>query len=133
MALDIIINVPIRKVARSIAFWQALGYTFDPAYANDTVCSLIITPSIYVMLHEDADFVDNTDRTIADPLTTTEAIISIAVATRTDVDATMAKAIVCGAREFGSGADHGFIYHRSFVDLDGHQWEVFFMDPNHVM
>ncbi len=128
MALKLIINMPIRNVARSTAFWQALGYAFDARYASDSVCSLILGDDMIAMLHEDAGFVANTDRAIADPHTTTEAIISIAVPTRADVDATMTKALAHGAREFGSGADHGFIYHRSFVDLDGHQWEVFWMD-----
>jgi predicted lactoylglutathione lyase len=128
VALKLIINLPIRSVAPSIAFWQALGYSFDARYASDSVCSLILGDDIIAMLHEDAGFVANTDRTIADPHTTTEAIISIAVPTRADVDAKMTKALAHGAREFGSGADHGFIYHRSFVDLDGHQWEVFWME-----
>jgi uncharacterized protein len=82
VALKLIINLPIRSVAPSIAFWQALGYSFDARYASDSVCSLILGDDMIAMLHEDAGFVANTDRAIADPQTTTEAIISIAVPTR---------------------------------------------------
>ena len=71
VALKLIINMPIRNVARSTAFWQALGYAFDARYATDSVCSLILGDDMIAMLHVDAGFVANTDRAIADPHTNT--------------------------------------------------------------
>ena len=132
MALNLIINMPIRNVARSTAFWQALGYAFDARYATDSVCSLILGDDMIAMLHVDAGFVANTDRAIADPHTTTEAIISIAVPTPADVDAMMTKVLANGGSEYAEVRDMGFMYQRSFIDIDGHQWDPYWMDPDYV-
>jgi predicted lactoylglutathione lyase len=130
MAFRFILNLPVRSLPAALAFWDALGYAAHPQFRSDTAAAVMLDTDIAMMLHEDASFLHNTDRRIADPATTTEAIVSFACPTRAAVDATIIAALQHGAREFGHGADHGFIYHRSFVDPDGHQFEPFWMAPN---
>lgn len=130
MAIRFMLNIPVRALQRSIAFWQGLGFALHPVFQSDDAAAVMLSDDVAVMLHVDHSFVHNTDRVITDPQTSTESIGSFALPTRAAVDELMTAALRLGAREFGHGADHGFIYHRSFVDLDGHQWEPYWMEDN---
>ncbi|MFM2032343.1 MAG: hypothetical protein RLZZ297_1108 [Chloroflexota bacterium] len=123
-----ILNLPVRSLKTASAFWQQLGFALHPTFQSDTAGAVVLSEQVLMMLHEHTTFALNTDRAIADPATSTEGVFSIACPTKAAVDTVMAAALQHGAREFGHGADHGFIYHRSFVDPDGHQFEPFWME-----
>ena len=133
MAIKMFVNVPIRTLSESVRFWGALGFTFNPQFTSETTTCMIVSEDNYVMVLEDADFRGFTDRAIADPKTSIEAIVALALDTREAVDAMMTQVLANGGSEYGEPKDYGFMYQRAFVDIDGHHWEPFWMNPEHVM
>lgn len=132
MAIKMFVNLPIRKLADSVAFWEKLGFTFNPQFTSETTTCMIVSEDNYVMLLEDADFRTFTNRTIADPRTSIEGIVALALDSREAVDAMMAQVIANGGSEYAEARDLGFMYQRAFVDIDGHHWEPFWMNPDYV-
>jgi predicted lactoylglutathione lyase len=127
MARQIFINLPIKDVKRSIDFFSALGFEFNPQFTNDKAACMIINELSYVMLLEEAFFQTFTKKTLIDATQSTEVILSYSVDSREAVDhqAEIAKskgAILMDAK------DHGWMYQQNFDDLDGHHWEVGYMD-----
>ena len=132
MAIKITVNVPIRKLSESMRFWGAVGFTFNAQFTNETTTCMVVSTDIYVMLLEDADFRGFTNRAIADPKTSIETIIALELDAREDVDAMMTKVLANGGSEYAEARDMGFMYQRSFIDIDGHQWDPYWMDPAYV-
>ncbi|MFM2307997.1 MAG: hypothetical protein RLY87_117 [Chloroflexota bacterium] len=132
MAIKMFVNLPIRKLADSVAFWEKLGFTFNPQFTSETTTCMIVSEDNYVMLLEDADFRTFTNRTIADPRTSIEGIVALALDSREAVDVMMAQVIANGGSEYAEARDLGFMYQRAFVDIDGHHWEPFWMNPDYV-
>lgn len=129
MPIRIFVNLPVRSLARSVAFFEHLGYRFDPQFTDDNATCMIVGDNIFVMLLLEPFFQQFTSKPVADAHRTTEAIMCIAVESRAMVDSLVDKAIDAGALP-GKTRDLGFMYQRSFQDLDGHLWEMLHMQPD---
>ncbi|HEX3100062.1 MAG TPA: VOC family protein [Patescibacteria group bacterium] len=133
MKTSIFVNIAVRDLEKSKAFFEKLGFTFNPQFTDDTAASMVINDSIYFMLLTENKFQSFIkDRAISDTHLVTEALYSLSVDSREEVDAFLDKVMVAGGSNFREPEDYGFMYARSFTDLDGHIWEVFWMDPAHV-
>ena len=134
MTTQVFINMQVKDLRRSKAFFEALGYTFNAQFTNDDAASLVISDTIYAMLHTPnsmSRFLPK-GKTASDATKSTEVLIALSFESKDAVNAIFDKAIAAGATECRPTEDHGFMYGRSFNDLDGHIWEVFWMDPSHV-
>lgn len=126
---QIYVNLPVRDLARSKAFFAALGYSFNPDFSNDdAACMVVSSDHIYVMLLVEPFFQTFIDKQIADARTSTEVLICLSRPSRAAVDDTVAKAVAAGGRIPREPVDHGFMYQHTFEDPDGHIWELVTMD-----
>ena len=126
------VNVPVKDVAASIEFFTAIGFEFDPKFTDDSCACLVISEQAYVMLLDEARFADFTTKPTADARTTTEALLCVSAEDRAGVDALADAALAAGGSPAKDAMDHGFMYGRSFQDLDGHHWEVMWMSAEAV-
>ncbi|NMO17374.1 glyoxalase [Pyxidicoccus fallax] len=132
MATKIFVNLPVQSLGRSVEFFKQLGYTFNAQFTDQNATCMVISEDIYVMLLVKDFFKGFIKKEIADSTKVTEAIISLSTDSRAAVDEHMKKALAAGATETKEPQDMGFMYQRGFQDLDGHQWEIFWMDPKNV-
>ena len=123
------VNVPVRDVQRSIDFFEALGFTFNAQFTDATATCMLVGEDAYFMLLDRERFAGFSKRPTGDARTETSALFAISVNSREEVDAVVKKAIAAGGSHAADPQDHGFMYAWSFYDLDGHHWEVFWMDP----
>jgi predicted lactoylglutathione lyase len=123
------LNLPVKDVARSRAFFAALGYRFDPQFTGEEAACLAISETAYVMLLPHARFAQFTTKPIADTGKTSAGLISLWRDSRAEVDAELEAAVKAGAVEAGQPEDLGFMYMRGYYDLDGHGWGINWMDP----
>lgn len=128
MIRQIFVNLPIRDMQRSRAFFTALGLSFNPRFTNEQGACLEIAENIHAMLLVEPFFQSFTKLPLADARKCTEVLIALSCDSRTEVDALVGKAVAAGASTPNAPVDHGFMYQHGFADLDGHQWEVFWMD-----
>jgi predicted lactoylglutathione lyase len=128
----IFINLPVRDLAASMAFFRALAFDFDPKFTDESCACMVVSDQAYVMLLAESRFADFTTKPIADARTSTEAILAVSAPSRDCVDTFADAALQAGASHAGEPMDHGFMYGRSFHDLDGHLWEVMWMSPDAV-
>ncbi len=131
MSTKIFVNLPVSDLARSMAFFKALGWTFNAQFTDETAASLVISDHIFAMLLTHKKFAEFTDRKIADH-STVEALIALGVDSKDEVDRIADAAIQAGGQQAKPPQNYGFMRLRSFLDLDGHHWEIFFMDPAYV-
>ena len=129
MATQIFVNLPVKDLKKSITFFEALGYSFNPQFTNDDAGCLVISDTIYAMLLTEPFFKTFIKKEIADAKKSAEAIIALSVETREQVDELVNKALKAGAEKSSEAQDHGWMYQWGFQDLDGHLWEVFYSDP----
>ena len=129
MHKQIFVNLPVRDLKRSMTFFKALGLSFDPAFTNDDAACLVIGENIYAMLLVETFFQTFTKKPIVDAHASTEALVCLSCESRAEVDDLVAKAIAAGGRAPRAPQDHGFMYGHGFEDLDGHVWELMWMDP----
>jgi len=132
MPKQIFVNLPIKDMVRSQAFFRSLGFTFNPQFTNEQGACMVVSDSIFVMLLVEPFFQGFTNKPVADATKVTEVLIALDCASRGEVDAMVRKAVAAGATTPMKAQDHGFMYQHGFTDLDGHMWEVFWMDPSHV-
>ena len=132
MASQIFVNLPVKELNRSVEFFTQLGYTFNPQFTDENATCMIIGENIYAMLLVEDYFRTFTDREVVDAHRQVEALIALALDSRDQVDAQIAKARAAGARIPREPQDYGFMYQHAFQDPDGHLWELFFMDENAV-
>lgn len=128
MSSQIFVNLPVRDLARSKAFHEALGHTINPKFTNDDAACVVVSDSIYFMLLTRAYFQGFTERQICDTATHIEVITALSADSRAAVDAFVDRAIAGGGSEVGSARDYGFMYQRSVADPDGHVLEIFYMN-----
>lgn len=128
MFRQIFVNLPIKDMARSQAFFRSLGLTFNKQFTNEQGACLEIADNIYAMLLVEPFFQGFTKLPISDARKATEVLIALSCDSRAEVDGVVAKAVAAGATTPNAPMDHGFMYQHGFADLDGHQWEVFWMD-----
>jgi predicted lactoylglutathione lyase len=123
------VNIPVADVGRSKAFFERLGFSFNPMFTDETAACMLIGEQAFVMLLSRERFGEFAKLPVADPTTHTLALYCFSVASRDEVDAVSAAALAAGGHEVDGAEDHGFMYSRSFFDLDGHGWQVMWMDP----
>ena len=123
------VNLPVADVARSTAFFTALGFTFNPKFTDETATCMLVGEHAFVMLLSREKFAEFAKLPMADPTTHTLALYCFGVDSRDEVDTVSAAALAAGGTEVDDAEDHGFMYSRSFYDLDGHGWQVMWMDP----
>jgi uncharacterized protein len=128
MLRQIFVNLPIKDMERSQAFFKALGLSFNPRFTNDKGACLEIAENIYAMLLVEPFFQGFTQLPISDAKKQTEVLIALSCDSREEVTGLVAKAVAAGATTPNAPQDHGFMLQHGFADLDGHQWEVFWMD-----
>ncbi|MDR7096223.1 VOC family protein [Hydrogenophaga laconesensis] len=130
MFKQIFVNLPIKDMARSQAFFKSLGLTFNPQFTNEQGACLELGENLFAMLLVEPFFQGFTRLPISDAKKATEVLIALPLDSREQVDALVAKAVAAGGTTPNAPVDHGFMYQHGFADLDGHQWEVFWMDMN---
>jgi len=123
------VNLPVAHLQASIAFFTHLGFTFDPRFTDDGATCMVVSDQAYVMLLQRDRFAEFATKPVADATQSTEALICVSAADRAGVDAFAEAALAAGGTPAKEPMDHGFMYGRSFNDLDGHHWEVMWMDP----
>jgi predicted lactoylglutathione lyase len=132
MINKIFVNLPVQDLQRSMTFFSSLGFSFNKQFTNEDAACLVISSDIYAMLLLKKFFKTFIKKEIADSAKSTEVILSLNTESRAEVDSLVAKALAAGAKEYREAEDHDWMYGRSFEDLDGHLWEVGYMDPAHV-
>ncbi|MDX1457788.1 MAG: VOC family protein [Marinobacter sp.] len=132
MPQAIYVNLPVSNLPKAMDFFQALGFSFNPQFTNDEAAGLVMSDTIFAMLHTPQSFRRFTSKQIVDSQQMTEVLIALQLDSKEEVHALMEKALVAGAREYRDPEDHGFMYGRSFEDLDGHIWELFWLDTEQM-
>jgi uncharacterized protein len=125
----IFVNLAVKDLQRTIAFFTALGFEFDPRFTDEQATCMIVSEDAYVMLLVDERFKDFTKKAIADSTTATEVIVALSAESREQVDELADKALRAGGSPANDPMEMGFMYGRSFHDPDGHLWELIWMDP----
>jgi uncharacterized protein len=129
MTKMIFVNLPVADLAASKRFYEAIGFTNNPQFTDDTAACMVWSDTIYVMLLTHDKYRQFTTKSIANARTTSEVLICLSAESRADVDSMISKAKSVGTTiDPTPTQDFGFMYGRSFEDLDGHIWEVMWMD-----
>lgn len=132
MSTKIFVNLPVADLDRAMDFFTKVGFSFNPQFTDERAASMVISDDIFAMLLTEPFFATFTPKQIADASATTEAIIALSADSREECDRIADAAIAAGATETRPADDQGFMYGRAFGDLDGHLWEVMWMDPSAV-
>jgi uncharacterized protein len=132
MATQIFVNLPVKDLNKSKEFFEKLGFSFNPQFTNDQGACLIIGENIFAMLLTEPFFATFTKKEIADAKKTTEALIAIDAESRQSVDEMVKRAVEAGGSLYRNADDYGWMYSHSFADLDGHQWEIVYMDKSKI-
>lgn len=128
MATKIFVNLPIKDLTRTVDFFTKLGFSFNPQFTDENATCMIIGEDIFVMLLVEKFFKTFTKKEICDPTKDAEVIIALSAESREKVDQMINRVIKAGGTESREPQDHGWMYGRSFQDIDGHLWEVIYMD-----
>ena len=128
MAKQIFVNLPVKDLKKTINFFTKLGFKFNPQFTDENATCMIIGENIFAMLLVEKFFKSFIKKKIADAKKTTEVLLALHVGSRKEVDEMITKAIKAGGKETREAQDHGWMYARSFEDINGHIWEVFHMD-----
>jgi hypothetical protein len=123
------VNLAVRDLPRSKDFFAKLGFTFNPRFTDENAACMVLSEEAFVMLLTEKFFRTFTKRELADTSRQTEGLFALSCESRAEVDALVKKAIAAGGAHAMEPMDHGFMYSWSFYDLDGHHWEVLWMDP----
>ena len=128
MSKLIFVNLPVADLPAAKAFYEAIGATNDARFTDETAACMVFSDTIHVMLLTHDKFAQFTPKRIADARETSEVLICISADSRDAVDDITGRALAAGGRETREPQDYGFMYGRSFEDLDGHIWEPMWMD-----
>ena len=127
------VNIAVSDLQRSIEFFESLGFTFNAQFTDATASAMLVGEDAYFMLLTKEKFASFSTRPLGDPSKETQASFALSASSRAEVDELVERAIAAGASYAAEPQDHGFMYERSFYDLDGHNWGVFWMDPSMVV
>jgi len=128
----IFVNLPVKDLQASMQFFGQMGFEFNPMFTDENAACLVIGDNIFAMLLVEPFFQTFTKRAIADATKTTEVLIAISAGSKEQVDELADKALAAGGSTANEPQDHGFMYSRSISDLDGHIWEISYMDMDAV-
>jgi predicted lactoylglutathione lyase len=132
MANKIFVNLPVKTLNKSIEFFSKLGFSFNQQFTDETATCMIVNDDIFVMLLTEEKFKAFTPKEICDAKKYTEVLVALALESRAQVDEMVRKAVAAGGTTYNEPQDHGFMYAHGFQDLDGHIWELIFMEPSAV-
>lgn len=124
---QVFINLPVKDIERTRAFFAALGYSYNPQFSNDKGLCMVVSDTIFVMLLAEPFFQTFTDKPVTDATKSTEVLVCLSCTSREQVDSLVAKALAAGGTAPRPPQDHGFMYGHGFEDLDGHIWELVHM------
>jgi len=128
----IFVNIAVGDLKKSMQFFATLGFEFNPKFTDEKAACMIVNADAFVMLLTEPFFKTFTKREPCDTTKQTEGLLALSCSSRAEVDEIVVKAIAAGGKHAMDPMDHGFMYGWSFYDLDGHHWEVFWMDPKAV-
>ena len=130
MKNQIYVNLPVRDLKRSNDFFKSLGFQLEPKFSNDQASCVILGENMFAMLLVEVFFKTFTSKPVCDATKSTEVLVCLSCESRAKVDDLVKKAVTAGARVLKEPQDHGFMYGHGFEDLDGHVWELIYMEPN---
>ena len=130
MSRKIYVNIPVKDLKKSVDFFIRLGFEFNPQFTDENATCMIIGDDSFVMLLAEDFFTTFTQKKVSDATTQTEAILGLSADSRDGVDDLVDKALAAGGQPSKEPMDGDGMYSRSFQDLDGHLWEVIYMDPS---
>lgn len=125
MSKQVFINLPVADLPKSISFFKALGFLYNPQFSGDSGACFIVSETIYVMLATHTRFRDFTPKAVCDTSKAVEVLLNLKCESRDEVDDLVAKALAAGGTTYDKPEDLGFMYSHSFVDPDGHGWGLF--------
>ena len=128
----IFVNLPVKNLDKSVAFFKALGFSFNPQFTDETATCMVISDTIFAMLLTHEKFASFSPKPITDTSASIEVLTGLSRDSRADVDTMVAAAVAAGGSTYNAPQDHGFMYGHGFLDLDGHVWELMWMDPSAV-
>lgn len=132
MTTQIFVNLPVNNLQASVAFFTQLGFSFNPKFTDETGTCMIVGENIFVMLLTQDKFKAFTPNPICDATKSTEVLVALNCENREQVNAQVRKAVAAGGSTYNAPQDHGFMYAHGFQDLDGHIWELFYMDESAI-
>jgi len=132
MPTQIFVNLPVKDLNKSVAFFTELGYKFDPQFTDENATCMIVADDIFVMLLVEKFFKTFTKKEISDAKKSTEVILCLSADSRERVDEMVSKAVKAGGTTPNEKQDQGWMYGHGFQDLDGHLWEVVYMDQSAI-
>jgi uncharacterized protein len=130
MSRQLFVNLPVENLDRSVEFFTKLGFTFNPLYTDETGTCMILGQDNFVMLLTNEKFATFTPNPVSDAKKTTEVLMALSCDSREEVDEQVRLAIEAGGNTYSEPRDYGFMYSHGYQDLDGHIWEVFYMDES---
>ena len=131
MPKQIFINLAVKDLGKTIEFFTKLGFKFNPQFTDVNAPCMIIDKDSFVMLLVEKffkTFIPNKE--ISDAFKSTETLIALMVESRVQVDEMMDKALAAGGTEYRKAQDYGWMYGRAFQDINGHIWEIGYMDES---
>ena len=128
MTTQIFVNLPVKDLSRTVQFFKKIGFAFNPQFTDENATCMIINDNIFVMLLVEKFFKSFTKKEICDTTKDTEVIIALSTDSREKVDEMMQNVFEAGGKESREPQDHGWMYGRSFQDINGHLWEIIYMD-----
>ncbi|MHC5744516.1 MAG: VOC family protein [Nostoc sp.] len=132
MSTQIFVNLPVKNLNQSIEFFTQLGFEFNPQFTDETATCMIVSENIFVMLLTYEKFKTFTPKEICDATKSTEVLVCLSSDSREQVDEIVRKAVAAGGTTYNEPQDHGFMYGHGFADLDGHIWEIIYMEPSAI-
>ncbi|MFD2941505.1 VOC family protein [Flavobacterium notoginsengisoli] len=132
MKTKIFLNLAVKDLNKAVAFYNELGFPTNPKFTNEKGACIVIDENIFVMLLVEEFYKTFTKKQICDASKASEVLISISLDSREKVDETIQKAIKAGGTDYIEAKDYGWMYQRTFLDVDGHHWEVFYMDESQI-
>ena len=128
MVKQIFVNLTVKDLEAAKQFWLKLGFTFNPQFTDENGAALVIGENIFAMLLVPTFFSTFTKKQLSDPFTTIEVINALGVESKEEVDSIMEKVLAAGGTTSRPTDDYGWMYSRSFQDIDGHLWELVYID-----
>lgn len=132
MGRKIFVNLPTKNLEQSIKFFTQVGFSFNPQFTDETATCMVVSDDIFVMLLTEDKFKTFTPNAICDATQSTEVLVCLSCDSRSEVDTLVSKALSAGGSTYNDPQDHGFMYAHGFQDLDGHIWELMYMEADAV-
>ncbi len=128
MTTKIFLNLPVKDLNKTIEFFTKLGFSFDPQFTDENATCMIVGEDMFIMLLVEKFFKTFTKKEICDTAQNTEMMVALSAESREKVDQMINKVVEAGGTEYREPQDHGWMYERSFEDINGHIWEILYMD-----